>query len=63
MLNALHNGRHFSFTNETFSLLNDFQDFWAPEGYEDDTGFHFGPERIDGSRLSRAEATWSGDHI
>lgn len=63
MLIALLNGPRFSFMNETISALNGFCDFSVPDGYEDETGFHFGSERSDASCPPMLETTSFGEHI
>jgi len=59
LLNAQFSVSHSSLLDEIAALVRSLSDTWAPEGYEDETGFHFG------SRVysSVEESAWLGEHI
>ncbi|HEY8995920.1 MAG TPA: hypothetical protein VIM71_14740 [Lacunisphaera sp.] len=48
-----------SLLDEIAALVRLLTDTWAPEGYEDETGFHFGSDVCS----SVEEPDWLGEHI
>lgn len=53
----------FPLVDETFGRLAGLFDFSVPEGYQDETGFHFSPGRSPGSQSSPVEYPGLGEHI
>ena len=61
-LSSLLSGPHFSLADKAAALLAGLFDFSVSEGYEDDTGFHFVPVRVD-SRPPLDGPVWLGEDI
>jgi hypothetical protein len=58
--NALLSSPRLSFVDELTTLARELCDFSVPEGYEDETGFHFAPVRT-ASRLSIEDQNRPGE--
>ena len=62
VLNALFSSPHLSFMDEVTRLCRELGDFSIPEGYEDDTGFHYVPVHSV-SHSVREGLNSQGEHI
>jgi hypothetical protein len=62
LLNALLSGPRRSFVDEVTAMVRELGDFSVPDGYEDETGFHFGPAKH-GSRPPLESQNCLGEHI
>lgn len=60
LLNAMLSGPRLSFVDEVTTLAREMWDFSVPEGYEDETGFHFARTI---SRPPMEGQNWLGEHI
>jgi hypothetical protein len=62
-LSALLGASNFTLTGQARELLARLFDFSIPEGYEDETGFHYAPVRANRSRPPMVGPIWLGEDI
>lgn len=62
LVNSLLSGPRLSFVDEVTILAREMWDFSVPEGYEDETGFHFASARTI-SHPPMEGQNWLGEHI